>query len=367
MRPSHEGYLGANEITVLIIIFITTKVFLTFPQGMVEVGRTSAWVMPIVSVLSTFPGVWATCVLLRSLPGLSIVEASELLLGKWLGGVAAVLIALTFIGITSMILRQFTESIVTETLPETPVSVVALLFMAAVTYGAYAGMEVMARMAWLVFPWIVAGVVVILALSLTWADYHRLFPPLGADPRRMVLAATLRFSMFGDVIILGLVFPLLRPQARPLRLATLALLTYALITSTILAILVATFSVVDAGRQVFPVFQLSRLIHLGRFVQRIEAIFILLWVIGGLIKLSVSLYGAAASLGRFLQLPMHQPLVFPLAVISFALSFWPKDISAAVHLDQSLVRTWAWIPGLALPLLLLAIKALQERRLAKQR
>ena len=367
MRPFREGYLGANETAVVLIIFIATKVFLTFPQGMVEVGRTSAWILPIVSALLAFPSIWATCVLLRGLPGLSIVEASELLLGKWLGGVAAILITVTFIGITSFVLRQFTESIVTETLPETPVSVVALFFMAAVAYGAYSGMEVISRMAWLVFPWIVAGVAVILLLSLSWADYHRLFPLLGADPLRMVLAATLRFSIYGDVILLGLVFPSLRPSAKPLRLATVALLAYALLTSTILAILVAAFSVADAERQVFPVFQLSRLIHLGRFVQRIEAIFILLWVTSGLIKLSVSLYGAAVSLGRFLRLPMYQPLVFPLAVIVFALSFWPQDISAAVRLDQTLVRTWSWIPGLALPLLLLAVKALQERRPGKQR
>lgn len=362
MKHLREGYLGEHETAVMLIIFLATKIFLSFPQAMVHVARTSAWIVPALSALWALPGLWALCALMRRFPGRSIIEVAEEVAGPWLGGLAALAIFLTFLVITVAILRQFTESIVTMVLPETPVSVIAAIFTVAITFGAYKGMEAITRTAWIIFPWIAAGLGIILVLVLPWADYHRLFPPLGLGLGQLLLLGPQKVSMYTEFIILGLVFPSLRYSARPFRLGLVVLLASILIISSTLAVFLAVYSVADGERQVFPVYQLSRLIYLGRFVQRIDAIFVLVWVISGLLKLSVSLYGTAAALGRFLRLPLYQPLVFPLALIAFALSFWPPDITAAVALDQHVLRTWGWAPAFGLPLVLLGAASLRKTR-----
>ena len=99
----------------------------------------------------------------------------------------------------------------------------------------------------------------------------------------------------------------------------------ALIAFTVLSILLAV-SVLTMGKEIstettLPFYRLSRNIYLGRFFQRVEALFIIIWSIVGALKIALTLYGAAVSLARTLKLPDYRPLIWPLGLIIFIFSF----------------------------------------------
>ena len=105
----------------------------------------------------------------------------------------------------------------------------------------------------------------------------------------------------------------------------------------------------------FPFYQLSRTISLGRFFQRVEPVYIIVWGINGIVKLGITLYAAAFTLAESLKLPDYRPFIWPLSLIIFILSFFPPDLPTVVYLDIHYLRPGAYIPNYLIPLALLLI------------
>ncbi|OQA05169.1 MAG: Spore germination protein [Firmicutes bacterium ADurb.Bin373] len=108
-------------------------------------------------------------------------------------------------------------------------------------------------------------------------------------------------------------------------------------------------------------YRLSRNIYLGRFFQRVEAIFVIIWSIVGALKIALTLYGASVSLARTLKLPSFRPLIWPLGLSIFIFSLLPFDMPSAIQLDEFFLRPFSYIPNYIIPLLIIAVYWLKRR------
>jgi hypothetical protein len=110
-----------------------------------------------------------------------------------------------------------------------------------------------------------------------------------------------------------------------------------------------------------PFFEMSRLVYLSRYVQRIEALFIVIWVITGLLAIAINIFAALYLVARPLGLPSLRPLVPVMAMIVVNLAVIPHDIGAVVAADNSLVVVLS-VGVYGGPLLLTAMAYLKGRR-----
>lgn len=360
MTEIKDGHIGWREATALLITFTAIKVLLAFPRMMAKLGLAAGWMIPVIAMALGLLGFGLIAALMKRFPGKSIVEVSELVAGKFFGTIISMCFFGFFFYLTVVVLRQFAETVIVTSLPRTPISVVTAIFLMAVVYAAYLGIETISRGNWLLFPFMLVGFVTILAGVLPYFELDYFFPVLGTGATSVLKAGILKSSLFGEVLILAVIYPAIRNREKFNHIGIMSITVSGVAMTLAVVVLIGVFSPIGArDGAAFPLFQLARLIFFGRFVQRIEALFIFVWIFAGLIEISLSLYASAVILARILKLPVFRPLIFPLALLAYCLSFVPPDYVTATKMETDVLRNYGWSITFVLPGLLLLLARLR--------
>lgn len=358
----NEGRVGTSEVYAMTIILISGKIFLTLPQKMAQLGTTAGWMIVATATVIGLVGFGIIAALMHRFPDHSIVEISEQVAGTFFGLAASLMFFAFFLALTVIVLRQFTETVIATVLPRTPISIITTMFVIALVFGCYQGLEAISRLSWLSFPFLFLGAVTILLMSMSFANFDHLFPFWGVGLSRILALGVKHSAIMSEILILPLIYPALRDQDRFSRIGLASILVSGVLMALYSAQFLAVFSVAEASRSAFPAYQLARLIWIGRFVQRVESVFIFMWVLTGLLNMTIALYGATVTLSRLLHLPAYRPLLPAMGVIVYTLSFVPPNFPTIVRLDTEVIGVYGSIVSFVIPLILLIIAWFRGQR-----
>lgn len=360
------GRVGTAELTALLTIYTGTQVFLNYPARVAEESVSAAWMVPLVSGVVALLFFWILYAALKRFPGEDLLRAAERVLGVIPSAVMALLFAAIFLLQTALVMREFTETVVTTVLPETPSAVIAFLFMGVVVYYAYKGLEGLTRMSILLAFFLGAGILLLLAMSLTWFNPHLLEPLWGRGGANILSSGLMNTSQFMNLLILAIVYPAVRRRGQFFQIGSLSIALTAILFSAVVAVFVGTFSGAPNGTVPFPLYQLARLIYLGRFVQRLEAVFVFLWTAGAVIQMGFGLWMAAYLYASVFRMPVYRPILFPFALLLLVLANLPPDFPTVLDVSRRIFEPYGWIFSIGVPTAAawttVAVDALKNRR-----
>lgn len=345
----HTGYIGTKEARALLTIVLSTSVSLTLPQDMVFQAGTAGWLAMIVSLAVGLAAWGMFSRIAKRAPGKSLVEIAEEgwgAAGRWTVGSV---LGLYFLLITALVLRAFVELVIGTILPNTPSEVVMFLFMSVTVYMAYYGLETLSRLSQLIGWTLLIGLVLLLVMDWREMDFAYLYPPLGPGWGRLVEVGVVKASYFSELLLLGLMIPGIRTVTDVGRIAWNAVWVSGLLMVMMVLGYSLSFPPPAGADNPFPFYQMARLVYLGRFVQRLEAVFDLLWVIAAAVYIGAGIWGTAQSFARSWGLPVFRPLVFPVALLIYGLAALPADYPQTAALTNDYLRTWGWVMLLGLP------------------
>lgn len=355
------GKFGMAEAVVLITMSSMARIFLPFPGALVETAGEAAWISALAGLVLALFQVYLLYSVLKRHPGKNIVEVTGESLGVIGGTAANVIFIFYFIVVGAIFTRTFSEALLLSALPRTPISVVTTGYVAMALLGSYVGIEAMARSARVTYPFVVTGIAILLFSLIPHWDLTQLFPVLGNGPSGIIrggIAAGAVTEILFSAVIANCYYG---PAAFGKITARAMLMGYAYLT-LLEFILLATVLWSVAQEYSLPFYSLSRLIYLGRYFQRVEAIFIIIWGYIGIVKVVITLYGAAVTMAGAFRLPDYRPLIWPLALVMFVLSLLPPDLPTAVEIESVYIRLIAWLPTVIIPALVLAVGRLRNRR-----
>lgn len=356
---------GKFEAVCMAVTLISAQLFLNLPRVMMEAAWTAAW------ILTTYISILAFVLFMIIARLYKPFEGKDLLdLGEHIGGNAGRILvgAIVFLFLlyaAPVILREFSENMKTISLPQSPISYVALFFLAGMIIAAYLGIEAIARYSAIVVPIIAIGYLLIIVGSIQYFDISRITPWLGSGPYEIFVKGLPRISMFAGVILVYLIFPFIRTHKN---FKTVGYISINL-SGVFFLIGVLAFSLIyqyPTGTESFlPIYKLARLIEYGRFFQRVESMFVLIWATAALLHLSLILFLIVYVFKKTFKLEYYKPLVIPFSIIIYTLSFFPHNLISAIELEK-LFRTFAWTVTFLLPIVLLVIARFVKKRTKKE-
>lgn len=349
-----EGKFGVAEAVSLVSLFLLGQLFLTFQAPIIEGAAQAAWMAMTLASLIGLGAFIVVILLMERFPGQSIIEVGEELVGPVFNTVFSLVYLSFFIALTALVLRQFSERVVSLFIGEMPISLAVLPFLAGMLTVAYLGLETLARGARLFIWVIIPGFLLLLIMTFPFWETYLLVPVWGLGPERVVLTGLRGSGFFAELFILALIYPALpRDKFRQIGLASWGISAVTLVLGIVGLSL--AFGYPMALELALPTFELARLIYFGRFVQRLETVFAIVWILAALAKLSLGLYLCSTISARMLKLPYSRPLLPALAVIIVSLAFAPVSVPQAVQLDNDYLRILAW--GLLGPVVVLLAMA----------
>ncbi len=356
------GHIGTYELVTVLTILVSGKIFLTFPATLTERAKTSGWFVTTVGALVAAVGVIAIVALMNRFPDYSLSRVSLHLAGPVFGSVFNALLSLFFFVLAAIVLREAAETLVIGILPLTPLSVLIVVMLIVIAYGTYLGIEAVSRTAFLLAPWLLLLLAAILASDARYFNFVRLTPIWGTTPLKEIWLGVVRSALYAEIVAVAFLYPALR-QKKPVLRSTLVSLGFSWLIITVLMVsVVAIFGVTGASRTAFPIYFMARLIHFGRFLQRVEALFVFLWFFSAALKVTVAFYIANVAVSETLHLPNYRPLVPAMSVILYTVSFLAPSFIAVVNFEADIIRGYSSLICFGIPLILLGLAVVTGKR-----
>ncbi len=342
MRMEKKIKFGRWEAVALTSNLICTKVFLYFNRLTVEDAGNAGWLMAIficaVAVALYSLQIW----LYKKFEGKDILDIAEIAGGKILKAITGFTLGGLLFLLAAITIRKFSEDIKTVSLPTSPLSYVMVFFMAGIVIAGFLGVESIVRHSAIVIPVVVAGYIVILLGIMPKIDVTNLFPIFGTGVKNVLLKGFYRTSIFAELLVLFMLPPFLGgyEDVKNIGYVSVGLCSFFLITGSLVYILV--FPYPSSLEPFLPVFNMARLIGLGRFFQRIESLFVFIWVMSALMYLSAVFFFATYTVSKAAGLKYIRPMIIPFAIILFSTAFLPADLISVIKVESGFVNTWGW-------------------------
>ncbi|RTE09185.1 GerAB/ArcD/ProY family transporter [Paenibacillus whitsoniae] len=357
-----QGRIPPLQMSAIMFPTILATAVLSVPSVTMGYAGHDMWMTPLLASLVGLLAIYIAYRLNIRHPQLTPIESSVLILGKVPGRLLGLFFVFYLVQLNGIVLREYGEFILSAILPQTPLFVVmgSLMFLCAVNV--ISGLEVLGRTAVILMTLMAALLTIVLLLLIPeWrTDEWLPFAEKGVKP--IFKGAVAPASWLSEYFFLSFVLPFVTKRERIWRVSLISL---GVTTFTMMAVNISCLFLLGdvADRFVYPMMIAARYISYADFLQHLEAVIITIWITGILIKISFFLYLNALSVAQLLQLKDYRPLVFPLAFLTVAFSFWvisnQSELASQLGAIGNLYTLFALI---LLPGLLLLVAAIRKSR-----
>jgi spore germination protein len=316
-------------IQTAIIVFSTVigVGVLALPLFAVRAAESGAPLLALLGMLVSFVGLLFVILLGMRFPQQTIVQYSELLIGKWPARCFSVLLILFFAVLTSLASREFGEVVVTSVLQRTPLEVTVIVMLALAAISSRNDMTTFTYIHHLYFPLILFPGIVIVALSLKNAVVVNLLPIIGNEHHSYITGILVIAALFQSSFVMTMVIPAMR---RPARAIPAGIIGMVLAGGLYLLIVIATVSVFgsqEIKQLLWPTLELAKTTSLpANVLERLDGAFIAVWVTAVFTTLFSTYYFTIHSLSQLLRLRDHKLFSFMLLPFVFVIAMLPQNV-----------------------------------------
>ncbi len=362
---NNEGSFGTYEAICLTSLIMITKVFYTSIAVIIKSLGTAAWYGTIISCLIGLVFFMLIYLLMKRFPGNNIIQIFEAVLGKVAGKFVTLLFAAYILYYAASNLREFIEMIKAYNLPYTPPSILIFGFIAVASIVAFWGLEGIVRISTLIFIPVLIGIAIILLLAIPYYDADYLKPYGGYGIMNTLITSFLRSSAYEEFFILTIIINSIHGIKSFKKIGIISILISGAVFSVSLLCYLMAFLYSEGSENLSGIFQLSRLIYFNRYIQRVESIFLFIWVIASLVAVSTSFYISIHLYSKTFKIPNHRPVIIPFAFLLFMVALIPSNISEVIEVNILFIRQYSLFFMYSVPLLVLLLAIIFKKRGAK--
>lgn len=345
------GRMGIAEGIGLAAAVTLPPIFLSMPAAMIHDAGSLAWAVPIVGGVFAVLQFFLLTYVLSKHPG-DLLSVIEKLLGKAMAYLIGAFYFFVLLGFSIIWTREFAEYTMLTALPYVEFDLITACFIGSAAVIMYAGIESICRAIYIILPFNVIGVLLLLVMLIPVYRLYYLFPWQGNGLAFLIKPVLTQIGLSSPLFIL----PLLAKSFQTVRTIEAAIVfgygMSTVIRSISIAAFIMSFGVAAAIEKTMPFYEMARLIHLNRYLQRFESLFIIIWVITGVFAIALCLYGAMAIGAKLFKLPTINPLIPPMAVVVAQAASLPPDTYSVLTLEATIIP-YVFAPGIiGIPMLL---------------
>jgi spore germination protein KB len=357
-----SGRISNIQAAMLAVTSLTIIGHLILLTVVIEQSRQDGWIAGIVGTILGLIGIISLVKLSQRFPGLTLIE----ILFKhfsWPGKVIGVLYLVYFYIMVVLGARLFGEAY-KRIMVDTPLWAFITVILLLTSYIVYKGLETLGRLNQIMLPILVLIAIVVVILTMSNKDYSQLLPIMGNGIAPVALGSLSVMGWFGEFVVLGMILPYVQRPEKILKFSIgAAIITLIFFLGPITGP-IAMFGPVEAAKMAFPTFSEVRYITLGDVLNRFDAIAILFWTVGLMVRIAIFFYGLSLGTAQAFKLKSYHPLVIPLAwLIGVGAIVFAKNFE---ELTEFLFRSYVpfnILMGAAIPVgLLLFARFIMKRR-----
>jgi len=325
-----KGIISTNQFVWMLFIVITSFAVLQIPGILIFHAGRDSWVSVV--------GAWFLDVLLAIVyaymglrfPGQNFVQYSISILGKYVGRIVGIMFPIYFLMVTSLLMRSLGALVVNLSLNNTPIEVILAISYILIAYGVRKGIEAIARTCEVLGPIFLLSLVTFFALVIPKVKVNRLKPLFSEGFYPSLTGVPFILSFVGICIIMAMYIPICDRSKNGFSAKFIAVSLGAAMIVLLVCLSINIFGSEQAGNMLNPGIQLARLVSVGKAVERLEMIWIIVAVAAGVMTSANLIWAFSLGISQIVRLSTYKPLVYPAVLIAFILGLTSFDSNFAI-------------------------------------
>jgi len=349
-----RGTISPRQVFFILVMLLTGIYILILPRHMVTIVGTDGWIVLLVGGFISSLMLFFINKTSRRFPGKTVVEFTPLIMGPFLGKILGGILVAYYTFLAAVSLRIFSEMLKSVLLADTPRWIVVLGLVVLITWIVQNGLEDIARFTELIAPIILLLLIAALLGDLRYMEAIRLRPMLQSEPFSLLEGFISTLSYFGIIIVLLMLYPYVNAPKKLTVTSILALVFAVIITMGFFMGTVATFGIYETSRMAWPVIELVKMVRIGEFLERVESLFLSVWLSIAFINVSVLAFCSVSGWTQLINGKNYRKVTYPIMLVLLLLSLWPRDLLDVLGLYR-LNFTYGFLITLLVPLFIFIV------------
>ncbi len=354
--------IGKFEAIALIIMITINQIIFNLPNTIIMNTGSSAWLNVIVISIVAILFCLLICKLFKSFPTQDIVDISEYLGGKTLKTIVGILYILFFIFVAGIFLRYLSSSLKLIYFEKSPIVFLLLLFLIPVVLTIKLGIKPVAQVNLVFTPIVLFSMLIILFATAKDFVPERIFPILGFGADKTFLIGLNNIFTFSSFAYLYFLIPVLKEPKDFKFIAVTSIIISAIYLFLSVVCLLMIFPFIAFSDEMLSVYLLTRLIEFGKFFQRVDAIFIFVWILSTFSFLSITTGFINRILKKLIKIKNHKEMSYSICAIIFSVALIFKNISDMKYIQNTLLKYIVILLVFVISLIILILANLKHKK-----
>ncbi|MDD4237867.1 MAG: endospore germination permease [Desulfotomaculaceae bacterium] len=323
----NQEQISSTQAMKYVISTVLATAILFVPGITAQKAAQDAWLSLIIAMIFGVFVAYMSSGLGLKFPNETIIQFSVTILGKPLGKFIGFIYVFYFFYVAYFVQRQFGELMNSVYMVRTPMLVFIIIVTLLSCYVIYKGLEVLVRVNDIIIIWMLIGLAAIFILTAKDIQFVRFLPVFDSGLGAVIRGSFSPASWLGESAIIMMLIPFISDKGKVKKANVLAVIFLFLIMELIILGAIGVLGVNFTQRNLFPMFSLARNVDISYapILERQEAVFMVIWVAGMLMKLSTFFYAGVLGLSQWLNICDYRPVVLPMGVIITSLSILSWD------------------------------------------
>jgi len=346
--------LKRYQAIALITLIMINKLILNIPYYIVNLVGNGAIVNIIYITVIDFIGLLVILKLFEKFENQDILDISEFIgTAKLKTIIGIICITIFFIG-TFITILDFSNVLHTIYFSNFPIIYILVFFIVGILIANLINLKSISNIISFIIPFAIASILITFFARSKDFNITNLTPILGKNYyTTFVLGLTNTFAMY-FIVYIYFFKPLLYNQADFKKISIISYIISSILLLITVIPLLTLFNTTNGNEPINSLFLLARQIEFGTFLQRVDALFILLWILSIYAYLSFVIFLINRIIKKITNVSDEKMISFSTCSILFGLSMIPLNISQ-IHFIQNIIYRYmiiGFIFGLGLIILI---------------
>lgn len=328
--------LHRYQTIALLLIIMINKLILNIPYYIVNLVGNGAIVNIIYITIIDFIGLLIILKLFEKFDNQDILDISEYVGSSKLKLVIGILSICLLLVVAFITIVDFSNVLHTIYFSNIPIIYILMFFIVGVLIANLVNFKSISNVICFIVPFAIASILITFFARAQDFNITNLTPIFGKNYyTTFVLGATNTFAMYFIVIIYFLK-PLLNTQKDFKSISIISYIISAILLLLTVVPILTLFNTTNGNEPINSLFLLARQIEFGNFLQRVDALFILLWILSIYAYLSFIIFLINRIIKKIIKVSDEKMISFSTCSILFGLSLIPLNVSQ-IHFIENVV------------------------------
>lgn len=319
--------IGKIEAICLMLIIVINELIINVPNMIILDTKTGSTLNIIYISILAVAFTYIICKLFKPFYGKDILDVSEYVGGRVLKTILGILFILFFIFLASINLRYFANSLKVIYFNTSPLVYILLFFLIPALFINKYGLRAISGVNLIFLPVILASFIFLIISSYSNFTMLRIFPILGEGFNKTFLTGATNIFSFTGLAYIYFLPALLKDSKDFKKVSIISVVISAICLILSIVSLIMAFPAITKTDETLSVYLLTRLIEFGDFLERLDALFIFIWIIAHISFLALTFFYILKIFQKITRIEDSRSLTSSLGLIVLGSCLVFKDIA----------------------------------------